>query len=698
MFEFSIAKKYLWPKRKHLSVSLIALLSVFVISLVIWLLLLFLSITEGIEKNWLNKVTSLNAPIRILPTEEYYNSYYYQVDAISSKSGYQLKSIQEKLISTVGDPYCNEEDEEVPFYWPRRVANENDTLHDLVKDTFDVVKQTGDAHNLSLLAEDYEIAGALMRLRQVRKGEAFSPQGSDSQTFLTQASYISSITEANTALYDLFESPTMKDINHLLYLADRVADDNKTTDKPVLAIETSKLADKNLMKRILSNLQINKVATNSTSWKLDPSLLMDGKKYDSFARLMGNKVLCLILPTDSNVSYHNEMTKGFVEKHGTEIVFHFNDQTYSIDPLVPIFLDQELLLEVTTPRIRIPNKITSLSDCKLQIKADLQGHQISGGINWENIEVIDAEINKTFLEEPEILPPWACFINGSIRLPQDGILLPNNFREYNVLIGDSGYFAYGSATPTSMQEQRLTIRISGFYDPGVMAVGARFALGDRSIAHHINESAQSTSLDPMLSNGIQVWFRDLKKTPIIVAELNKNLEERGLSPYWKVVPFYKYEFAKDLMSQFQSDRYLFMLIGVIILFVACSNIISLLLLLVNDKKHEIGVLLSLGAKKRSIAFIFGICGVIMGLISCVIGSIAAYFTLYNIDTLVHFLNLLEGQQAFNAVFYGSSLPSTLSKSSLIFILVTTPIVSMLAGLIPAVKACRLKPSAILRSE
>ncbi len=697
MFEFSVAKSYLWPKRKHLSVSLIGLLSVFVISLVIWLLLLFLSITEGIEKNWLGKVTSLNAPLRILPTEEYFNSYYYQVDGISSNSDFRLKSIGEKLISNVSDPYSPEDDEEIPFYWPRGEFDDHDELKDLVKSAFEAVYEVGSQHSVPLIAEDYEIAGALMRLRQVRKGDLSSLQG-DNQNFLTQASYIASISESNTALYDLFEAPSIKDINHLLYLADRIRDQNIASDRPTLSLESTKLADPPLMKRILSNLIIKKVVTDSSAWQLDPSLLKEGVTYETYARFMGNQVVCLVLPIDLNIAFHNEMTKGFLKREGDRLVFSSEDTTYLIRPVIPIFLDQELVFEVASGKISMPTTMSCLADCKLQVQATLQNQPIHAEIPWKDIEISDAEVIQKFLVEPQYQPPWLSIVAGTVKLPDRGVVLPNNFREYNVLIGDSGYFAYGSATPTSMQEQRLPIQVCGFYDPGVMAVGARFALGDRSIARHINESSQSTALDPLLSNGIQVWFRDLKKTPIIAKEIASKFEEKGLSPYWKVVPFYNYEFAKDLMSQFQSDRYLFMLIGMIILFVACSNIVSLLLLLVNDKKHEIGILLSLGAKKRSIATIFGLCGIAMGLVSCVVGSIAAFFTLYHIDSLVHLLNVIEGQQAFNAVFYGTSLPNTLSKSSLVFILITTPIVSMLAGLIPAVKACRLKPSAILRSD
>src|ERR1700757_4002620 len=105
MFELSIALKYLIPRRKQLSVSLIALMSVIVISVVVWLILIFLSVTEGIEKNWLSKLTALNAPLRITPTEKYYSSYYYLVDRESSASHFTSKNIAQKASSPSSDPF-----------------------------------------------------------------------------------------------------------------------------------------------------------------------------------------------------------------------------------------------------------------------------------------------------------------------------------------------------------------------------------------------------------------------------------------------------------------------------------------------------------------------------------------------------------------------------------------------------------------
>ena len=141
-----------------------------------------------------------------------------------------------------------------------------------------------------------------------------------------------------------------------------------------------------------------------------------------------------------------------------------------------------------------------------------------------------------------------------------------------------------------------------------------------------------------------------------------------------------------------------MLIGIIILLVAICNIITLLLLLVHDKKTEIGIFLSLGASKRKIASIFALAGILLGGISTIIGSFLAYVTLKNIGTLVWVLNTLEGKDVFNKAFYGSSLPDEFSIMAFTFIAISAPILSLCAGLIPAIKACKLQPSQILRSE
>jgi lipoprotein-releasing system permease protein len=694
MFEFSTARRYLWPKKRQISVSLIGILSIFVISLVVWLLLLFLSITEGIEKGWLNRLTALNGAIRITPTEEYYSSYYYQIDSISSQSNYAHKNIKEKLLASLTDPHSEELDEEVPFYWPLPTKTEDGKTIDLVKDAFsaiDLIKNQG----FDLSVNDSEIAGALLRLRLIRP-ETFAGRVSDGQSFLTQASYFSSFPEKSKRYPSLMDAPLTKDINHLLYVGDESFESSESVDRPTLASGIKK--NHAALASILSNIEVKTVEADRELWKFTPAFLPKDAKFTAFGDKRHGGPAYLILPVDATSVERSILSKGTLSFDGVDWSFTTEDQnSFRIEAETPLFLNQNHLFAITFDQNQL-DAIENLSDISVFLSSIIQGHSIQGVSPWQGLYISEGRAITHFEMAPKNPPPWVYSVKDELLLEENGVILPKNYRDNNVLLGDKGFISYTGSTFTGVQELRIPIVVRGFYDPGIMAIGARVILCGSDLVRNLSSSSQTISLDPMMGNGIQIWLDDLKETKKVSLAIEKEFERLELSSYWKVTPFYEYGFAKDLMVQFQSDRYLFMIVGVIILFVACCNIVSLLLLLVNDKKLEIGILLSLGAKKRQIALIFGLCGIFLGILASVIGTLAGYFTMTHIDSLVHILNALEGQEAFNAAFYGSSLPKELSQSAALFIAIATPILSTISGLIPAIKACRLKPSAILRSE
>ncbi len=694
MFEFSIAKSYLWPKKRHLAVSLIGFLSIFVISIVIWLLLLFLSITEGIEKTWLSKLTSLHAPIRITPKEAYYRSYYYQVDTIAALSHYTPKTIGEKKISPISDPYQPDVDEEIPFYWPQPIYNKEGDPLDLVHEVFNALQSCKETYP-SLSFADYEVTGALARLRLLRHKKDGHFRECE-QSFITQASYIASFAEKNPRMPSLLQKPLVKDVNYLLTAAEYGFESTteETKDNPHFSISLPK-SKESLLSSIFSNLDLDEVLLFE-EWEMPHEFLPEEIPFVAYAsknRLISH----FVLPTNSKDAPPSSMQKGILKRVGKELIFTTPSTTYTFTEEVPLHLAKETAVKAVIAKAESLN-IEKLRDVHFSLSFSVQGQEIKGVCDGSKLAIHKGELRYLFTTPPSIAPPWAYVVGNEIHLPKNGVLLPKNFRDNHLLIGDGGYFAFNSPGGSFVQEERIPIHVAGFYDPGIMAMGARFLLAPKEIVTLIHASTKQTSLDPLLQNGIQVWCKDVKKTKELSEELTKIFEKENLSTYWQITPFYEYDFARDLIGQFQNDRILFMLIGIIILMVACCNIISLLLLLVNDKKHEIGVIISLGASKRSIAVIFGLCGAFMGWISCLVGIGCALLTLKNIDVLVRFLSMIEGRQAFNALFYGESLPKELSINALLFVLAVTPLLSLLAGLIPAMKACKLKPSAILRSE
>lgn len=691
IFEFSIAKKYLIPKKGQLSTSLISLISVGVISLIVWLILTFLSITNGIEKTWINKLTSFNAPIHIIPTENYYHSYYYQIDSISNASNFCTKSIGEKATTCITDPY-NDDDMELPLLWPKKVCNKDGSTKDLVKEVFHILDEQ------KLIAQDYEISGAIVKLHMIRpQNIPFSSLQEDkNQRCLTQVSYISSFCGKSPKLATLIEPPRMEDLNHLFFLTQISSNEIKED----LSDQAHSISIDNFQKRIqslLSHVTIQKMQNISHRWQSLAFVLPEGIEFDANAFIKQGKPSAISIPLKKGIS------QGKLVKRGGHFLFIGQDGImHEVQLTIPLFIEGTLSIDVAL-RPPIFSSLLSLRDLHFDMKACLQGHTLQGQIPWEDIEIVQAETKSVFNQEPDIPPPWPYIVHSEAKLPYNlsndaPVILPKHFQNSGIKIGDVGYFGYGAPTITSIQEQRLPLYVAGFYDPGVMSIGAKYILTTSEVVHAINTSSQESFFDSNMVNGIQVYLPNLSQAKEVKTLLIKAFDKVGLLPYFTITTFHEYDFAKDLLQQFQSDKYLFTLIGLIVLLVACSNIISLLIILIKDKKREIAVLSSMGASKISIGWIFTLCGGIMGVLGTIIGTIAAFLTLHNIDTVINLLSFLQGHELFNTMFYEKSLPNELSSHALILVVVATPIISLLAGFIPAIKACKLSPSQILRCE
>jgi len=701
MFEFVIALKYLLPKKRALSTALISLLSVFVISLVVWLVLVFLSVTTGIEKNWLQKLTSLNAPVRIAPTNSYFTSYYYQIDKLSSSSGYSFKTLGEKAESKLSDPYSPEQDMELPSGLTPPLLDPSGHPKDLVKGVL-LSLEAMKKEFPGLLYEDYEMSGALMRLALARP-QQISALADEKTSFLSQMSYIISFAAKNPSLPSLIIKPKIQDLNNLLYQLGKASDEmQKDAPQEIVPISDETLHTR--LQAFFQHLAIKKIRTGS-HFLLPPKLLSEGS-YEAYAKkdLSGVKRLFISLEKKS-------MMRGLIpgtlhNKQGNLLFQTSEGDSLPVAETIPIFLEEPAVWQARLLPESLPGA-RSLGQLRLQVTGTIQGKNSTGLIPFQNLLLEEAEPRLHFARIPSLEPLWPYFYeNGNQNLAcalphleeSSGILLPKTYQDSGVLAGDKGYLSYLASSGFSTQEQRLPFFVAGFYDPGIMPVGNRCLLVPQEITRTINASSTAFSPDGTPNNGILVWMKNSKDAPLLKTRLQEQLAQNELLPFFQVATYKEYEFSKDLMQQFQSDRTLFTLIAMIIIIVACCNIISLLVLLVNDKKKEIAILSAMGAKKESIALIFGFCGIVTGTASSLIGVSAAILTLKHLDILVAFLSSLQGHAAFQTAFFGDSLPNELSSEALLFVLIATPIISLLAGLIPAIKAAKLHASSILRGE
>ncbi len=141
------------------------------------------------------------------------------------------------------------------------------------------------------------------------------------------------------------------------------------------------------------------------------------------------------------------------------------------------------------------------------------------------------------------------------------------------------------------------------------------------------------------------------------------------------------------------------LILTLIILVAAFNIISSMIMLVNDKNKNIALLRTLGMSKASVMRIFLICGSSIGFVGTFLGFIIGVLFSANINNIKLWIESFSDTTLFNpAVYFLSTLPSKIFMSDVLLIVGMSLVISFLATLYPAYKASKANPAEILRYE
>ena len=141
------------------------------------------------------------------------------------------------------------------------------------------------------------------------------------------------------------------------------------------------------------------------------------------------------------------------------------------------------------------------------------------------------------------------------------------------------------------------------------------------------------------------------------------------------------------------------IILLLIVAVAAFNIISTLVMTVNDKQADIAILRTIGMTPGSLMTIFIIQGMVIGLIGTLLGVAIGVPVALNVNDIVtaveHFFNtkFLPAD-----VYYITEISSDLRASEVLTYSVSAFLLSVLATIYPAWRAARVQPADALRYE
>ncbi|AIB45955.1 TPA: lipoprotein-releasing ABC transporter permease subunit LolE [Haemophilus influenzae] len=138
---------------------------------------------------------------------------------------------------------------------------------------------------------------------------------------------------------------------------------------------------------------------------------------------------------------------------------------------------------------------------------------------------------------------------------------------------------------------------------------------------------------------------------------------------------------------------------VLVIGVACFNIVSTLIMAVKDKQGDIAIMRTLGANNAFIKRIFIWYGLQAGMKGCLIGIVLGIILALNLTTFIQGIEWVIGKKLLSGdVYFVDFLPSELHWSDVLMVLIAALALSLIASLYPASRAAKLQPAQVLSSH
>ena len=156
---------------------------------------------------------------------------------------------------------------------------------------------------------------------------------------------------------------------------------------------------------------------------------------------------------------------------------------------------------------------------------------------------------------------------------------------------------------------------------------------------------------------------------------------------------------KHFIRALNLEKQMIAIILSLIIAVAAFNIVSMMVMVVTDKKSDIAILRTLGMTPKRIVKIFYYQGISIGLIGISIGTILGLLLAMNIESVISGIESIIGFQFFpKDVFYINRFPSKILASDVISIIIGSFILVIIAAIYPAKRAGKINISEVLRHE
>ena len=270
---------------------------------------------------------------------------------------------------------------------------------------------------------------------------------------------------------------------------------------------------------------------------------------------------------------------------------------------------------------------------------------------------------------------------------------------FHILIGKSLAFAFGLTIGDKIKvltpQTNVTLlgvfpRIKMFTVTGIYhSAGGLF---DSSVAYINMKDAQTLFLLGQRESGVHLKLFNLYQAPEVSAQLAQQLSDQYAITDWTT------QFGAFFQALAMEKTILFIVL-LLIIAVAAFNLVSSLVMMVNDKRADIAILRTLGIRPKTVLMIFMVQGLTIGIIGTLLGIAGGLLLASHVTEIANFLqNTFGFQFVRSSVFFIDFVPSRIVSADVWHVCFAALALSLIATLYPSFVASRVQPAEALRYE
>ncbi|MFO7810067.1 MAG: FtsX-like permease family protein [Candidatus Delongbacteria bacterium] len=376
-----------------------------------------------------------------------------------------------------------------------------------------------------------------------------------------------------------------------------------------------------------------------------------------FGIMLGVAVLVIVMSVMNG--FETEVRTRFISNDSHIRIRSFNDRPFDLTGELTSRLSKDSLIKGYSPFIESYG----------MIKGDYTEGALIRGIDEKTISSIS-------LLKDQIRAGSLQF--KSEDTGRSGILLGKGMADKtSSVIGSELFVISPAVSSTFSQPPVMKFEVTGIFETGLAEI-------DGGMAYIALEDAQRLFKMPDKINGVYVQLVSIDDTDLVKGSLNHDLIYPRTAVSWK-------DMHRNLYAWMEIEKMMMGTILSLIVIIAAFNILSSLIMIVMEKKQEIGILMAMGSTRRSVMKIFIFQGMIIGIVGTVTGLIIGIGVSF--IQLKYQLISLPGD-----IYFINAMPVQIRGWDIFLIGLVSIALTFISTLYPSRQASKMLPSQIIRDE